>query len=149
MTGQRQLHKNAVNRIVVVERIDEIQYLVLGHVFGQRVLHGMKTAGFGTTLLVADIHLAGRVFADDHNSQARPNTVFAEQRRGLLCDGLGELFGFGLAVNTFSGHLDRSMLGGGGAQGTACAKGMPLGKTRNTVPRRLYDQAGNSAASSR
>jgi hypothetical protein len=53
-----------VDGIVVIELIDELEHIFLRRICGQRVLHGMKPAGLGAALLVANIDLAGWVFTD-------------------------------------------------------------------------------------
>ena len=100
--GQRQLHENAVDRIVFVERRDEIEHVLLCYVGRQRVLQRMEAAGFRGALLVAHVNLARRVFADDDHREARPDAVIARQCGRLLFDFLRQFSRFGLAVNANS-----------------------------------------------
>ena len=44
MTGQRQLHEYAVNRLVCIEIIDQSQYIGLRYIGRQRVLYRVKSA---------------------------------------------------------------------------------------------------------
>ncbi len=98
-----------MNGVVTVQRIDQLEDIVLRRVLRERILYGVEAAGLGTALLVAHIHLACRILANNYHCQTWLNAVVSQQRGGLLRDGLSELFGLGLSVDTFCGHQNRSM----------------------------------------
>ena len=83
--GQRQLHKDAADRLVGVEGCDQREQLGFASVRRQRVLHRMKAAGLRGLALGADIDLARRIGADQHDRQARRHPA-RDQRPRLRRD---------------------------------------------------------------
>ena len=81
--GQRQLHQNAVHRRIGVERLDEREQFGFARLGGERVLHRMKAAALGGSALAGDIGLARRVFADEHDREARRHAALGQRSR--LC----------------------------------------------------------------
>ena len=72
MFRQRQLHKDAMDAGVAIEIVDKGQDIVLRCIRVKRMLDRMKAAGFGRTLLVANVNLARGVF---------PNNDYCESGR--------------------------------------------------------------------
>ena len=76
---QRQLHEDAVDRWVGVEPVDQRQQIGLAGVGGQAVLEALHPGLDRRLALVADIDLARRILADQHDRQARAR---GRSRRG-------------------------------------------------------------------
>ncbi len=72
---QRQLHEDAVNPRVRIERIDTAQQLVLGRRLWQFDQLGVDPHELAGGHLVANIYLGGRIGADEDDGQARPHAV--------------------------------------------------------------------------
>jgi hypothetical protein len=103
--GQRQLHENAVDTLILIERRDEIEHVLLGHVDGQRVPDRMEAASFRRALLVSYVYLARRVLTDDDHCKARLDAVIARQRRRFFRDLFRQFGRLCLAVDTnCTGH---------------------------------------------
>ena len=64
---------------------------------------GVQAAVMAGLHLVAHIDLAGRVFADHNNGQARRDAS-GFQRRGSQCDVCSQFLGEGIAVNSLGCH---------------------------------------------
>ena len=80
---QRQLNQDAVNRRVIVQRLDARQQFGFQHVGRVALQHRMQAVVFASLDLVAHIHLAGRAVADQHHGQSRRDAAGAEQRGAL------------------------------------------------------------------
>ena len=79
MRGKRQLYEDAVHSWILVQLPDQPQDLFLARIGRQRMLYRVETTGLGSTLLVTNIHLAGRIFADNDYGKARLHaSVFDE-----------------------------------------------------------------------
>ena len=88
MGGQRQLHQDAVDRRIGVERLHDRQQFGLAGRRRQRLLHRME-AEFGRLLALAgDIDRACRIVADQHHREAGDNPRRRLQALGLALDGL-------------------------------------------------------------
>ena len=68
--GQRQLHENAVNGGIGVQRLDEREQFGFARLGRQVVLDRMEAAGLGRPALARHIGLAGRIVADQDNREA-------------------------------------------------------------------------------
>ena len=103
MLGQGQLHQNAVDAGVVVQRFDAGQQLGFSH--GSVVLfqHGMKAHVFAGLDLVAHIDLRGLVVAHQNDGQAGRDALGFESCR-TRGDFLAQLFGEGFAVDDLGCH---------------------------------------------
>ena len=76
---QRQLHQDAVDLLVSIERRDQIDQLDFTGDGGQLVVESLH-AGFRHRLgFIADVDFACRVFADQNNGEARHDTAIATQ----------------------------------------------------------------------
>ena len=103
MRGQRQLHQDAVNRRVVVQRLDARQQFGFGHIGGIALQHGMQAVVFAGLDLVAHIHLAGRAVADQHHGQAGCDAA-RTQCGCAQSDFASQLPGKDVAVNELGCH---------------------------------------------
>ena len=101
--GQRQLHQDAMHARVAVKPIDERQEFV-GRRFGRQP---MQAAGepvlLAGLLLVADIDLARRIFADQDRGQAGPHAGGEGELADVGCD-----FGTDLLRERFAVQKGRS-----------------------------------------
>ncbi len=75
MIRQRQLYEYAVDRGVGIQFIHQGKDLLLARIGGQFMLHGVKSAGFGRSLFIANINLARRIFANDDDREPRAHVV--------------------------------------------------------------------------
>ena len=99
MRRQRQLHQDAMDRRIGVERLHDRQQVRLAGFRRQRLLHRME-AEFGRLLALAgDIDGARRIVADQHHRQAGHGAGRLSQPRGLALDGLGDFLGNGASVD--------------------------------------------------
>ena len=64
---QRQLHEDAVNVLIRRKRRDELLRLLLGGLLGKVVAEGTDTRLLARLHLIADVHLRGRIIADEHD----------------------------------------------------------------------------------
>ena len=81
--GQGHLHEDGVDALLLVQLIDDGEQFGGGDGDGRRVLLAVDAqvvAGFD---LVADVDLAGRVLADEHDGQARRPFERCNARLGL------------------------------------------------------------------
>ncbi len=109
MLWQRQLHENAVAGRVVVELVDEGQYVGFARLSGKLVLPGIHADFDGLLRLVLDVDLAGRIFADEDDREARFHAVFFDQTRDFRGDFYAHFSCNFLSIdNLRSGHLRRS-----------------------------------------
>ncbi|MNT93800.1 hypothetical protein D3C72_2353580 [compost metagenome] len=69
--GQRQLHQDAVHRGVAIQLGDQRQHLGGAGLGRQAVFEGADARLAGAQHLVAHVHVAGRVVADQHHRQRR------------------------------------------------------------------------------
>lgn len=67
MQRQRQLHEDAVDGCILVQRGHQVCELALRRLRRQRVLDGDETALLGHAALGADIGVAGRIVTDNHH----------------------------------------------------------------------------------
>ena len=102
--GQRQLHQDAVDAGVIVERFDAGQQVGFGQGCFVLLQHRVQAAVFAGLDLVAHINLAGRVVTHQHHGQT--------WRHALDFEGLGtggdfgaQLFGEQVAVDQLGGHV--------------------------------------------
>ena len=99
MLRQRKLHQNAVDGRVVVQLLHEGEQRLLVGFRRQLVLEGFQSGFDGRPALVANIDLARRILADQHDGEAGRQAVFRLQDGDLPADGLAEPGGKGLAVD--------------------------------------------------
>ncbi len=78
VTRQRELHENAVNFLVIIELINQLEHVFLRRVRVERMLHRVKAAAFCAFAFVAHIDLACRVLPDDHNCESRLQAMLRE-----------------------------------------------------------------------
>ncbi len=102
--GQRQLHQDAVDGGVLVERFHARQQFGFGQGGGVLLQHRVQAGVMAGLDLVAHIDLAGRVFADQHHGQTRRDATGAQGGRALGDFG-PQLFGEGVAVDEMCGHF--------------------------------------------
>ena len=104
VSGERQLHQDAVDRRVGVELGDEGQQVGLGEVGGARQRLGVEARLGGGARLGADVGLRRRVLADEHDAQrgrAAVRGLEGGRARGDVgADGGGDL----AAVEKGGGH---------------------------------------------
>ena len=81
------------------ELVDQAEHLVLGCIVRKCVLHGMKTARFGSTFFVSDIDLACRVFTDDYNRESRAQILCGREIGSGLRNPGSQVGSHCLAVN--------------------------------------------------
>jgi hypothetical protein len=101
--GQGQLHQDAVNAGVVVQRFDTCQQFGFGH--GGVVLfqHRVEAHVFAGLDLVAHIDLGSLVVAHQNHGQAGRDALGLERCRACG-DFLAQLFGEGFAVDELGCH---------------------------------------------
>jgi len=81
MRGQRQLHQDAVDVGILVQRGHQRLKFGLRGVLGQGVLHRFEAALLGHAALGGDIDMGGRIIADNHHGEARPGAGLCLERR--------------------------------------------------------------------
>ncbi len=109
MSGQRQLHQDAVDGGIAVEALDEVEKFLLRCGFRQIVLHGMEAAFLGLAAFGSHVNLARRIFADDHHGNARNHAGRGHQLFGFGLHRGNHILGELLAINQLS-HSERSVL---------------------------------------
>ena len=67
MIGQGQLHQNAMDGRIGIQRLDDGHQIPLSRIGGQAAGHGQHPAFLGLLTLIAHIDLAGRILADQHH----------------------------------------------------------------------------------
>ena len=100
---QRQLHQDAVNGRVGVQRGNARQQRRFAHIGVVLLEDRMQAAVFTGLDLVAHIDLGRRVFADQDHGQARCDAT-GLQCCGAKCDVGAQLARQGIAINEFCGH---------------------------------------------
>ncbi len=75
--GDRQLHEDAVDVLVPVERFDQIQQLGLRCLAPEPVVGGAQADLLAGPVLAGDVHLRGGIVADDHGHQLRCSAPLA------------------------------------------------------------------------
>ena len=78
--GKRQLHQNAVDRRIGVERRDQREQFRLAGLGRQRVLDRMEAASDRRPALAGDIGLARRIGADQHDRETRRDAARVKPR---------------------------------------------------------------------
>ena len=81
-----QLHQNAVNRVVAVEPLDQRQKLFLRGRVGQHMLEALHPGLERRLVLIADIDLARRIGADQHDRQTWRQIMLDFQLRYCFSD---------------------------------------------------------------
>ena len=94
MTGQRQLHQNAIHGGVGVHLGDDAQQFLLRGLCGDLAAQIEDAALLAVLFLAPDIHLGGGIFAHQDDCQTGAAGQGGGFRRHLLLD----LFGKSLAV---------------------------------------------------
>ena len=79
LLGQRQLHQDAVDRRIVVQSVDRGEQFGLGSRREAAERVPFIPAALQAASLVADVDLAGRIVADQHDGQARDDPSFGSQ----------------------------------------------------------------------
>ena len=101
---QRQLHQDAVHRRIAVELAHQRQQLVLDHGFGQPVIE-RPHAGLDRHLgLAADVELACRIVAGEHDRKPRRHAVPGGEALDLGRDLGAQLRRDRLAIDDACGH---------------------------------------------
>jgi hypothetical protein len=73
VVGERQLHQDAVDAVVVVEPRHQLEQLALGHVCGQPAVDRLDAGLLGGLVLEPDVDVRGGVVADeDRRETERP-----------------------------------------------------------------------------
>jgi hypothetical protein len=96
---QRQLDQDAVDSRIAIQAVDECQDFPFGCVRVQRVLHGVKAAILGRSLLVSYIDLARRIVANEDDGEPGSDAARSHQARRIFGDRFRQLGGFCLAVD--------------------------------------------------
>ena len=92
MLRHRELHQDAVDRVVVVERVDELEELLLGSCLGQTDGGRLVSDLLGVFPLRLHIALACGVFTHQNHGQVRGAAIFLHERGHFLRDRLIYLF---------------------------------------------------------
>ena len=100
--GEGKLDEYAIDGRIGIEPFDQRQQLVSWGIRGQAMLEARHACGHGRLVLGADIDLARRVFADQHDREPglAPGARF--ERCGMACNTLAQLAGERFSVN--QGH---------------------------------------------
>ena len=72
---QRQLHQYAVDQVVLVESVYQLQQVVEAGIARQPVQHAFDADALARLALVAHVDFAGGIVAHQHSRQARNNAV--------------------------------------------------------------------------
>ena len=104
MRRQRQLHEDAVDRVVGVQLGDELHQLVLGRRLGQDMLEADHADLARRLALAAHVDAARRVVADEHDGEAGGWPTCSARRGDRGGDPLAEAGGIGLAVDDAGAH---------------------------------------------
>ena len=92
---QRQLHQDAMDGGIVVQAPHQREQRFPVRIRRQLVLEGVQPGLDGRPALVADIDLARRILADQHDGEAGRQAVVGFQRGDLAGDGVAEAGGEG------------------------------------------------------
>ncbi|MPN34500.1 hypothetical protein SDC9_181994 [bioreactor metagenome] len=110
--GQRQLHQDAVDARVVVQRFHAGQQFGLGHRRFVLFQHGMKARFLAGLYLVAHVDLRRLVVTHQNHRQTRRDSLGFE-RSGACSDFGAELSGEGLAIDDLGCHGAKTESAGG------------------------------------
>ena len=101
LLGQRKLHKNPVNRIILIEGVNQRQQLCLAGC-GVKAMFNRAHAGGGCAFnFVAHINGACRVLTNKNHGQCRRAANLRRQRLGFNGDTCHQIFRESLAVDHF------------------------------------------------
>ena len=103
MLGQRQLHQDAVDIGIVVQREHAVEQRLLAHGGGQLVELGAHAGFLARADLVAHIDARGGVVASEHDRQAGANAAL-RKRGDLLLHRGAHLRGERFSVENPRGH---------------------------------------------
>jgi len=86
LIGQRQLNQNAVDRVIFVAKLDQIQKFRLRCLVGQFVQRAFQSRLLAGFLFVSHIDCARRVVTHQNCRQMRHNSGFLREGLGLRAD---------------------------------------------------------------
>ena len=110
MVGQRQLDEDAVDRIVGVELVDQIDQLLLADRRIAAIFEALHPRLDRRLVLRSDIDLARRVLADEDDRKARRAPGGGAERRDQFPDSGAQIGRECLAVDDVRAHARSSMI---------------------------------------